>query len=343
MEERNKKKLIELNNIADMIRLSYLKLEELETTGMQNTKDYHETIEYLKSQIEMEENTYKRFCFTYDDARSLALIVCKKLYNNDDIKSQKTVMLENGSIFNGVFEDANNKRILDKLMDYMDKDTNRTLKALADKYNMMALLSIMNNSLDEEITKAFAIIKSIKYDLTILVFKYLNEYINDDKYENIRETLIRIKYYIIYTKTIMEYSLINNNFELPKDIILTSKLVHEYNTPRNISEYEDDIDTVITDSTIFIMNDIVSLNDSEITNPNNISTIMKICFFKAYMTLISSSTCEILKDAYTQYTSSERYNENNKNYKITEETILSIINETEEYKKCISRFTLKKY
>lgn len=342
MEERNKEKLIELNNIADMIRLSYLKLEKLQMEGKQDTKAYHETIEYLKSQIEMEENTYKRFCSTYEEARSLAAIVCKRLYNNYDIENKKSFMLENGSIFNGEFEDANNKRILDKLMDYMDKDTKGTLKALASKDNMVALLSIINSSLETEIARTSAILKSIKYDITILVLKYLDEYIKDDKYKNIRETLIRIKYYIIYTKTIMEYSLINNCFELPKDIILTSKMVHEYNTPENIGEYEDNTDTAITDSTILIMDDITKLNDSEITDPNNICAIMKICFFKAYMTLISSSTSETLKEAYLQYTSSEGYKKNNKNYKITEETILSIINETEEYKKCISRFTLKK-
>ena len=330
MEERNKEKLIELNNIADMIRLSYLKLEKLEMEGKQDTKAYHETIEYLKSQIEMEENTYKRFCSTYEEARSLAAIVCKRLYNDDDIENKNSITLENGSIFNGKLEDSNNKRILDKLMDYMDKDTKGTLKALTNADNMVALLSIINSSLETEIARTSAILKSIKYD------------INDDKYKNIRETLIRIKYYIIYTKTIMEYSLINNSFELPKDIILTSKMVHEYNTPENIGEYEDNTDTVITNNTIVIMNDIVALNDSEITDPNNICAIMKICFFKAYMTLISSSTSEILKEAYLQYTSSEGYKKNNKNYKITEETILSIINETEKYKKCISRFTLKR-
>ena len=166
--------------------------------------------------------------------------------------------------------------------------------------------------------------------------RYVITYKDNTKY------LFDIKYYIIYTKTIMEYSLINNSFELPKDIILTSKMVHEYNTPENIGEYEDNTDTVITNNTIVIMNDIVALNDSEITDPNNICAIMKICFFKAYMTLISSSTSETLKEAYLQYTSSEEYKKNNKNYKITEETILSIINETEKYKKCISRFTLKR-
>lgn len=342
MEERNKEKLIELNNIADMIRLSYLKLEKLEMEGKQDTKAYHETIEYLKSQIEMEENTYKRFCSTYEEARSLAAIVCKRLYNDDDIENKNSITLENGSIFNGKLEDSNNKRILDKLMDYMDKDTKGTLKALTNADNMVALLSIINSSLETEIARTSAILKSIKYDITILVLKYLNEYINDDKYKNIREILIRTKYYIIYTKSIMEYSLINNCFELPKDIILTSKMVHEYNTAKGMGEYEDNTDTVITNNTIVIMNDIVALNDSEITDPSNICVIMKICFFKAYMTLISSSTSETLKEAYLQYTSSEGYKKNNKNYKITEETILSIINETEKYKKCISRFTLKR-
>lgn len=342
MEERNKEKLIELNNIADMIRLSYLKLEELETTGKQNTKAYHETIEYLKSQIEMEENAYRKYCSSYEEAQSLASTVCKRLYDENDIRNKKSITLENGSIFNVEFKDANNKRILDKLMDYMNRDVKGTLKTLTDKDDMVAFLSIISNSVELEITRASAVVRAIKYDTAILVLKYLDEYINNDRYKNIREILIRMKYYIIYTKSIMEYSLINNDFELPKDIILTSKLVHEYNTPDNINDYEDNTDLVITDDAICIFNDIANLNDLEITNPNDVGTIMRICFFKAYMVLISSSTSAILKEGYLKAIDTDEYKKNNKNHKITEETILSIIDKAEECKKSISKFTLKK-
>lgn len=339
MNKNNEEKLNELKDISDMIRTSYIKLEKLEIDGKQNTKKYYETIEYLKSQIEMEENVYRKYCLNYKDAHSLAIIVKKELFNKNELGSLKSLTAENNSILNGKFDDALERRILYKLIEYMGKDTNGTLNQIINKEPVLAILSNIDPSIENELEKTSLISSSIKYDTYILVLKYLEEYINNDKYKSIRNTLIKIKYNILYTKTITEYSLINNSFNIPKDITLTSKLVCEYNN----DNYQMYIDVLLADNVINIMNDIASLDNERINNTEDINTIMKICFFKAYITLLSEEIIEALESGYIEYINKPEYKKYCYNFKITEDIIFSILNNSKEYKQNINRFTLKPY
>lgn len=189
--------------VTSSINDTYAKLKELEIKGQKESKEYKRLIECLKSSLELEKSIYDRFPNDLDTLVNIIREVTKNkdFFINFDLKENIDAIINNYNLITRRIY----LRLLNKMLDIKDADfiigtNNPDILKNQSARNILILHSL--------------IIKD--YINTILVI--LNEYLYDEKYKNINNLLLNVKYSLAFLYDNVENDLLENNFNINNDL-----------------------------------------------------------------------------------------------------------------------------
>ena len=189
--------------VTSSINDTYAKLKELEIKGQKESKEYKRLIECLKSSLELEKSIYDRFPNDLDTLVNIIREVTKNkdFFINFDLKENIDAIINNYDLITRRIY----LRLLNKMLDIKDADfiigtNNPDILENQSARNILILHSL--------------IIKD--YINTILVI--LNKVIYDEKYKNINNLLLNVKYSLAFLYDNVENDLLENNFNINNDL-----------------------------------------------------------------------------------------------------------------------------
>lgn len=313
-------------NNTQAIKSVYDKMYNAELTN--NINELKKRIEHLKIALEVENEIYKNI-------EEKKLIEITKIILNDKIPSNYE---EN--IYNSVNQD--NKGIVDRrilnTLGYNPLIKGEILKHI-DPIEFIAYfahtLDSITNSKDEKddlkkgLYTDIEITSEFERDYNTVFLNTLNEYINDKKYKNIKNELLKLKYNLIFTNTKNEADLLTSNLIIPEECYLYSRIFAEYNRIK-INEYVFFKNKfyswrLIKQLEKFLMKDI---------DTNNIlpETLLYLCSIRALLTLIDKKTINDVKGELIDFTSSYSYIRHKEHNNKAEKLVIDAFNEREKEK-----------
>ena len=206
----------------------YNKLTSLESENKKNTEEYNKYVNSLTYHMSLEDDFYKK----YSDKPVKISEILFYLIGNE----KNDFVFNLSSIMSDKIENLIRIRIVNRLEkiitfeEYLEDE-----ELTEDDYACLNMIDaeIIEN-LDSEITEAeeverkYFIETSIDYeiekDILNTILRILNEYINDYRYQSIKDKLIKYKYLLSLTFKNIENDFIENNFEISESLYWTSKL-----------------------------------------------------------------------------------------------------------------------
>ena len=189
--------------VTSSINDTYAKLKELEIKGQKESKEYKRLIECLKSSLELEKSIYDRFPNDLDTLVKIIREVTKNkdFFINFDLKENIDAIINNYDLITRRIY----LRLLNKMLEIKDADfiigtNNPDILENQSARNILILHSL--------------IIKD--YINTVLVI--LNKALYDEKYKNINNLLLNVKYSLAFLYDNVENDFLENNFNINNDL-----------------------------------------------------------------------------------------------------------------------------
>ena len=189
--------------VTSSINDTYAKLKELEIKGQKESKEYKRLIECLKSSLELEKSIYDRFPNDLDTLVNIIREVTKNkdFFINFDLKENIDAIINNYDLITRRIY----LRLLNKMLEIKDADfiigtNNPDILENQSARNILILHSL--------------IIKD--YINTVLVI--LNKALYDEKYKNINNLLLNVKYSLAFLYDNVENDFLENNFNINNDL-----------------------------------------------------------------------------------------------------------------------------
>ena len=249
----NLKKLNILITISNSIMQIYLQLSKLEYSENKNNPEYHNLVNTLKSFLEVEEKIYQKIDKKIEilDEMIYNLLIYNEnnltinlehLKNNDYeniIKARIANRLDQIIIDNNLYYDDFEPEVdIDEFINEEDsfEDDEDNLYCKYGEYGEFDFDEAKDSEEEEEIVEDESTFNyknflqnAVMKDAINTIMWLLNEYINDEEYKNIKKYLVNFKYLIAFAYEHIEKYLINNNFEINKELYLSAEFFQDLN------------------------------------------------------------------------------------------------------------------
>ena len=241
----NLKKLNILIIISNTIMQIYLQLSKLEYKENKNNPEYYNLVNILKSFLEVEEKIYQKIDKKIEiiDEMIYNLLIYKDnnlainleyLKNNDHenlIKARIANRLDQIIIDNNLYYDDFEPEItIDEFINEEDEEN------LYSEYGEFDFDEDKDVEEDEEIIENESTLNyknflqnAVMKDVINTIMWLLNEYINAEEYKDIKNYLLNFKYLISFTYENIDKDLIDNNFEIYKELYLSAEFFQDLN------------------------------------------------------------------------------------------------------------------
>lgn len=274
-------------NTTKNIENIYIKLYELELNGQKDSKDYQKYLGYLKMFIDIENEYYSNINMDFDDILDIIGCILSITNINSDI------FMNNEIIFKQEYENRIAIRICKKLFEILQKYPDKILNVSSFDSIVLERMGGYDN--------ANKINKSFKNDTLLGFVFFINENINDKKQSNsVKSELIKAKYNTLFINSDLENKALSNNFDIlelneefkidPSSFGINQSDYEEYRFGSIVGDADEEVDNLL------------NTNDIDYSNINNvISSILRICFIRASLSLLDSYDYELFKNAFQGY------------------------------------------
>lgn len=306
----------------------YHKLASLEASYNKNSEEYKNYINSLKYHIELEENIYRKY-------KSKPVRISEILFYL--IGNEKNDFVFNlGCIKDNQIEQIIRIRIVNRLEkiitidEYLDdEELNEEEYSTVNMIDAEIIEDLNSEITDaEEIERKHFIETSIDYeiekDILNTILRILNEYINNPKYENMKEALIKFKYLLSVTFKEIENDFLEHNFEISENLYWTSKLRTD-GFGADTTYYDESRHDYVEDIFVEMGNTLLDLFDANIEdNENDYNVIICEIIIRAI---------SIFSNEYTIQTYYEYLKETIEDRNILNKNLISLLDNTYNFLK----------
>lgn len=305
----------------------YSKLSLLESENKKTSEEYKKYLESLNYHISLEEDFYKKYS--------------KKPVKISEILFYLIGNEKNDFVFNlscissDKIEELIRIRIVNRLEKIIEIDEFLDDEELTEEeYASLSMIDAeVIDDLDSEIIEAEEIERkhfietSIDYeiekDILNTILRILNEYINNPKYQIMKDILIKFKYLLSLTFKEIENDFLDHNFEISEDLYWTSKLKADgFST--DTTYYDESRHDYVEDIFVEFGNLLLDLFDPSTDNSNyNDVTICEIII----------RAISIFSNEYTIQTYYEYLKETINDRNITNEELIILLDNTYNFLK----------
>lgn len=293
----------------------YKKLCELEIKGLKNSEDYQKYLNYLKVVLEIEKKYYskdkldtKKMYIMSDFLKDITGI---DEYNIEMLVTEKT---EESSIITRIqsnlfLECTNNYNDINNFL------SEEELKILEDYYRQ--------NSANSVSFDTFSKVESyVEKDFKMAFLYFLEKFISNNSYSNVKSKLIAIKYKFIFMNKDIENLALEDEFNidgiLKSDFtILEQYLKLDLNAVTKIKDNYVEVYYLNYVLKLFRIDDI-DYNE----NKNFILSILAQCFIRASFTLMSEDLIDKLNYGFHEYIQRSDYLDTYPNSDISQKLII---------------------
>lgn len=300
------------------INTIYEKLYNLEINNQKNSKEYLNLIKELKEEINIENNKYQKANLTIEQKTKIIELLSTNP-NSSKTDSITTIInqSDNDTITRRIFNILVNQTIVN--IDYTKNNIPTELLELLNNFG----LSLDDNKTYTEITNYSKIQLAINNDINSIFLVILQETLNLWKYSKYKNNLLKALYSTSFINKDIEKELLNNNFNIPNNIYLSSKLVNDL--LKSNSNIYNIINTLLVEPQIekHIIN-LLEIKDSEYNNPSiNISSILTECYIRSLLTFLNDDRINHLKNQFLYLISNPIYLKNHANDRISQDSIMN--------------------
>jgi len=274
-----------LLEVTKTILEDYDRLHHLEVNGRKNTSEYDVALETLKFNLHLEENLYEKLEDNID------LVYKIQLYITPDYVPGLADELEIIKYENR--EDLVKLRINNRLCTIIDNEMvteDNFLGSYDDTYDEFEDEEDLDDDIPRNMEEATKILEdykkldiSIEKDFINSILFILNTYINNPKYLEYRDRLLRLKYNISYVYRSVEDYLVENYMDINDKLYIESKLTLDLQE-RDSEELFKRIDGFKDDIIFSQNNDLFRLITEEIDKDDKefylivIKIFLRVCF-----------------------------------------------------------------
>lgn len=233
---------LDLMFVTRKIRLMYDYLTELEITNRKDNDLYYQTEKNLKNLIAQEKEFYEKLKNNKQLAKKILNILGNTNFNLEDYIASTYAVKEPTSIlefritrkiqFFLESSDLFNESEFSQTMEY-DENIDE-LDDIGEIENLEDIDDLENDDEKKEYSENYKKISlSIEKDILNTMMTLLGEYIDDEKYDFIKNDLIEYKYIYSYIFDEVEGIFLDNNFKINKDLYWGTNFVAEYSNIDN--------------------------------------------------------------------------------------------------------------
>lgn len=303
--------------VANRINNIYDNLYKLELANKKDSNEYIKELEMLKEALKTENKKYKNANLTVEQKFKIIELLSNtpNSVKNNDINS----------IINQDDSDKLNRRIINILVNQAvtDKDysSNAIPKEVFELLEEIGI-SINHDEISKDINNQSKIELAINNDITLVFLAILQETSLLFKYSNYKNQLQKTIYRASFINKDIENQLIDNKFNIPKNIYTSSKFINDllktetyiYNIMLNII-----IQTQINSHIITLL----EIKDEEYNDPNaNISSIINQCYIRALLTFMTDEEIYKLNEQFHELIETPSYLIKHPKDRISEEAII---------------------
>lgn len=290
----------------------YNKLYELELDDKKDTEEYKTQIQYLRYSLDLENRLYQNSNFSADKCSALIKYLIKFKLNKDYIDCEEYI----------INQDCNNIHIL-RVLRFLTQQIVNDDGGYKELYLTESDSSIFNM---ENLTKAKQytnICNFMENDIHNLFLLFLQELIDNKNYSFYKNEFIRVKYNLSFINSKLEKQMIDNNFNINRDVYLSSKLISDlYGIDLEIYNFmRDDYASAFLDTHI---SEFLKLGDIDYNErTKSISSMIRSCYIKSYLLMMSDDKIYDCNSEFHEYIESEEYINKHPNDTISEKLIIN--------------------
>ena len=285
---------------SQKINIIYEKLYQLDINNKKNSIEYQNLIKELQKEINIETQKYQNSNLTTEQNTKIIELISTSNTNKTDSISTIINQYDFDLISRRVFNILTNQIITN--IDYtINKKDIQSLEFL----NTFELST--NNNTYNEISNYTKIQIAINNDIKLIFLLILQETLNLCKYSKYKNDLLKSLYSTSFINKEIEQELINNNFTLPNNIYLSSKLINDLLKSNN--NIYNIITTILveplTEQNIF---NLLEIKDNEYNNQFiNIKAILTECYIRALLTFLNEERIKYQQNKFQHILSNNKY------------------------------------
>ena len=300
---------------ATEIKNIYKKIYYLEITTQKETDKYNELLNELKKAIRIETNIYQKLNLKTEEKFK----IIEFLTNSPNYKKTNDIH----SIINQDENDIINRRIINNLI----HDIINNINYNNHKTETLNLLKEIGINIDNEkaikdINNFSQVELKINEDIYLIFLTILQESLELIKYDKYKNELKQAIYNTCYINKNIENIIINQKFNIPNKIYISSKFINEilitnnkiYNLITNLI-----VQTQINTHII----EVLKIKDNEYNNSKtNISSIINQCYIRTLLTFLTDDNIYKLNEDFHNLTENPQYIKYQKQNTISEKAII---------------------
>ena len=269
MNKKNNSDLVSLINLTETINKIYKKLRYFELNYEKNTHEYKKNLRNLKLLLEIEEEKYD--ALSNDECKLFINYLSSSVLSEKDKFFFENLFLGDNSHLEvkRIIFHLTNKIYLDPKSDVLEIKIDSKYK---NQFNLKDIDKMREDACNQmniynELTHFFH-----KENFSSLLY-FLSKYINDARYSNYYEELVKIKYELLFVMSFMDSGLIDNKYDVLNSSIFNSKVLasaigisNEEYTFRKNEYFNGMID--------YTMDSILEMDDSKFEVQKNCLTVL---------------------------------------------------------------------
>lgn len=311
-------KIDRIINITTSIDETYIGLYELELKDKKNNDEYKRLLEYLKSLKNIENNLYNDENLTMEKCSVWANYILSNKVHKDFFDGIEGIIIRDqkyrvfirilGILKKKVIYDTNNvTRLMPKEMTNLIK--NQSIPNL-DKLTNYAIKSNidLNKSIEKDTFNGFLL--------------FLQEFIDNNKYLDIKNQLIQTKYDIAFIDVDIENDMISNTFNIQNTLYENARFTADlYQIPL-------DALTMIKNSNgstnaLIQISEIIKINDEDYSDKEKlITSILRQCLLRSSLLTLTDDTIDDVNFKFHEIIECAEYLSRNPKNDISEKKII---------------------
>lgn len=316
--------LDDLNKLETLLQISkeisdiYDKLCELEINNQKDSNEYNKLLIELKILIEKEKKEYQKKKFTHEECiKYLKLLETSTFIPSMDNRVTTTLK-------------HNKNKIVRRIMIKLTSILNETKGFHQRVYNIgekLGLTNIIDGITKEELLKGIEnstkIENAIEKDIHSIFLSILEEAISYKSNDKHRKELIKAKYCILFSHMDMESMFINQDFNIPKTIYTTSKMINQLLNEAELA-YKHIKYMKLKAMANHDINSLLNLFDIAYEKENiAFNSIITSCHIRALLSLMDSEDVDNFNQEIHDILDSPKYLEKHSKDRISESIVIS--------------------
>lgn len=279
--------LKEILAVTASIQKIYNTLYQLEISNKKDSNEYQTNLDYLDMTLEVEKSLYNQI--NKDLAEKIYIVINRFLdKQNSEIIRRILNIISNNFIFDEIEvidllpDEITDSLVIDDLKD-LDEEVNQFISGSVEVYKMF------------------------RKDILTASLVILKEFVNDEKFESIRKSLIRYKYNLLFKNKDVESVLLANNLDLPDTLSINSQvLAHFYSIEKQ--EYDSLKEHFCINGVINEIEYLLQKKDDDFKDiKGQILLILKQCLIRGYLLLMEDESIEEVSDEFHSILTDDNY------------------------------------